>query len=334
MERSPGHRDAVMQWFMWAVEELEPERAAPAMSALMHHELRRGADDMALAQWAELVDHVEQPDIEADTLQRLAVVAQREGQDETLVVLLQSLVEASPDASTLVRAARLAADVAQDLARYAAGRALSDTELTEGQRMEMQALLERLGAVDGDDSGGDAERKPASENKPPPNVFYEESDRSAFGEIDDLALADNFPNGAVSEAVPVELLDGALRAQLDGRGALDVSFTRVRAVAMAGVQGLGSRPVVLIDLLLDGSGTERQLSVLRLRSDRFDPRKLEGDAQADPLSALRGFVARLIAESGGKGLPDAKAHTGPVTIYPSLDAYHDAVLVPAALDLG
>ena len=28
VERSPGHRDAVMQWFVWAVEELEPERAA------------------------------------------------------------------------------------------------------------------------------------------------------------------------------------------------------------------------------------------------------------------------------------------------------------------
>ncbi len=334
VERSPGHRDAVMQWFVWAVEELEPERAVPAILALMRHELRRGADELALAQWAELVDHVPEIDVDAETLLRLAKVAQRGGQDETLLSLLQGLIDAAPEASMLAHAAQLAADVSPDLALFAARTALSDTELSPGRRTELEALVERFDPGAGGGPALDRERKPRNQSAPAGDVFYEESDRSAFGAMDDLGALDTFPQGVLSEAVPLALLDGALRAQLDGRGVLDVSVDRVRAVAMVGVRGLGPKPVVLVDLLLDGSGCERPLSVLRLRSDRFDPRQLLDDAPQDPLAALCGFVARLLAESGGLALPDAESAAGrPVKVYADLDAYHEQALRPAAYQL-
>ncbi|MBW2269837.1 MAG: rhomboid family intramembrane serine protease [Deltaproteobacteria bacterium] len=334
VEASPGHRDAVVQFFAWAVEESEPERAAPAMLALMRHELRRGADAVALAQWVELADQVLEPAVDAETLLQLVVVAQREGQDETLLVLLQRLIDAAPEVSVVARAARLAVDVSPELASSAARIALSDTALDAGTRMELEALVERLAPGARGGLARDRERKPDRECAPAAHVLAEESDRSAFGAVEDLSALDEFPRGLLSEAVPLAVVDGALRVEVSGRGVLDVSFARVCAVAMAGVHGLGAKPVVLIDLLLDGSGCERPLSVLRLRSDGFDPRQLLDEGPRDPLAALRGFVARLLAESGGAALPDPESAAGqPVKVYASLDEYHEQVLQPAALQL-
>jgi thiamine transport system permease protein len=60
----------------------------------------------------------------------------------------------------------------------------------------------------------------------------------------------------------------------------------VDAVAAVGVHGLSRRAVILIDLALDWTADgERPLRVLRLRSDRYDPRTLVGDASS-PLEAI------------------------------------------------
>ena len=79
---------------------------------------------------------------------------------------------------------------------------------------------------------------------------------------------------------------------------------------------------MLVDLLLDGSGSERQLSVLRLRSDRFDPRGLMDDAQQNPLGrivCLRGALAHRLRRRGATRSPRTLAGR-PLKVYESLDA--------------
>jgi hypothetical protein len=103
---------------------------------------------------------------------------------------------------------------------------------------------------------------------------------------------------------------------------------------VAGVRGLGPKPVVVIDLLIDGGGTERPLSLVRLRSDRFDPRKLAPNAE-DPMAALRAIIKGLLVRGEAIALPDeAAASCRPVRIFASLSAYEDAVLTLAGRDLA
>ena len=108
---------------------------------------------------------------------------------------------------------------------------------------------------------------PADEAKPDdqataPSVFYEESDRSAFGDVGDLsALDDSFPRGVLTDAVPQAIEPEALRLAVDGE-VQHVHWNRVRALAVAGVRGLSEKPVVVVDFLVDGGGTERPLRVV------------------------------------------------------------------------
>lgn len=323
VQRSPGHRDAVTLWFSLCVEQGEPERAAGALAHLVREELRRGAEDVALAQWEELVTQVPEAPVDPATWLRLVAVARRAGANETAATLLQAVVDAEPAPAVAAQAALLAAETAPELALKAASRALAGEGLPPGRRAELQALVERFAPSDPGAPAQDRERKPAD---PPPSVFYLESDRSEFGEVSDLSAIDDFPNGVVREALPLRLGESGLCVQLEGGETAEIRFERVRGVAMAGVHGLGPRPVVLVDLLLDGGGAERALSVLRLRSDRFDPRRLV-EAQSDPLEALRALVARLLAAGGGLPLPDAEGAAGrPVRVFPELDAYHVDVL--------
>jgi hypothetical protein len=108
----------------------------------------------------------------------------------------------------------------------------------------------------------------------------------------------------------------------------------LRAVAVAGVQGLGPKPVVLLDLLVDGGATGRPLRVLRLRSDRFSPRRLVPEAPG-PVDALRALVERLLTRSAARALPDAEgAALRPVRVFADLAAYHAEVLRPAGAELS
>ncbi|HEU4429330.1 MAG TPA: hypothetical protein VFT98_11295, partial [Myxococcota bacterium] len=90
--------------------------------------------------------------------------------------------------------------------------------------------------------------------------------------------------------------------------------------------GLAARPVLLVDLIagwrsLDGG----ELRCVRLRSDRFDPRKLA--SAPDPLSALRAFVAQLVERTGGAALGAADpALADALTPFADLATYEREVL--------
>jgi hypothetical protein len=113
------------------------------------------------------------------------------------------------------------------------------------------------------------------------------------------------------EAVPLRLREDSLSLEIDGRGKTRLRFEKIDAVSAAAVRLPGrERPVLLVDLALNFSGGgEGPLQVVRLRSDRFDPRRLiEGEAK--PLLALRRLVETLLERSGAAARPDRATACG------------------------
>jgi membrane associated rhomboid family serine protease len=334
VQRSSRHRDAVTTFWEMCIERAAPEQAAPAMAQLVGEELRRGAEEIAVALWRELAEHRLSSALDSPTLLRLVRLIQRiDGDEQTVIALRQLLDRRRKDLTPTgaYQVAQLAEGLDPELALAAGRRATASEKLEPGKRVELEALVAR---VTPPEEGGIPETaKPPEE--PPPSIFYQESDRSAFGEVGDLSELDgSFPRGAVTEAIPRQLGAEALSIEIAGGELKGVAWSRLRAVAVVGVRGLASRPVVLIDLLVDGGGMERPLGVIRIRSDRFDPRRLAPQASS-PLEALRAVVKGILSQSGARPLPDLEgAAGGPVRIYDSLDAYEAQVLRPVAPELS
>jgi hypothetical protein len=132
------------------------------------------------------------------------------------------------------------------------------------------------------------------------------------------------------EAVPLRLRGDSLSLEVDGRGKTRLRLEKIDAVSAAAVRLPGrERPVLLVDLALNFSeGGQRPLQVVRLRSDRFDPRRLvEGEAQ--PLAALRRLVEMLLECSGAAARPDRLTACGRprFAAYESLADYECDVLL-------
>jgi hypothetical protein len=313
-----------------AIERNMPEEAGSAMVQLIREELRRGAEDAAITHWGELIQHVSWMLPDRESLVRLIPAIQRaEGKERAVLALKQALSEENEPLTPAlaVRLASLAAELSPGIAFETAKRALADLQLSESQREDLTALLAFL----------DTERKRAEDDdeKPPDtvDVFYQQADRSDFGDVQDMnALSLSFPDGAVTEALPRSLSAEGVEIEKPGDRRLTLPWSRLRALAVVGVHGMGPKPVVLLDLLVDGSGTERPLSVVRFRSDRYDPRRLLSGA-SDPLDALRKVVAKILEHTRVQPLPhDAAARLDPVRMYGSLEEYQDAVLRQAGED--
>jgi membrane associated rhomboid family serine protease len=335
VQRSARNRDAVNTLWEMAIERGVAAEAAPALRLLVGEELRRGASERAVALWRELSEHAPNELPDGATMLRLIPLIRDVDGAESAAIALQQLLAASsrrvaPEVA--LQALALARELAPSLVGSAAERALAAPNLDAAKRQELEALVSRAAApLDADAPPVDDEEKPELA----PSVFYAESDRSAFGDagVDLTVLDEQFPRGAVREALPRLLGDEGLSLEVPGEGAIDLAWSRLRAVALVGVHGLGPRPVLLIDLLIDGGGTERPLSVVRLRSDRFDPRAF-APAGTAPLDAVRGLVATLLARSRARALPDAAAAAAkPVKVYPALEVYHEQVLRPAGREL-
>ena len=111
------------------------------------------------------------------------------------------------------------------------------------------------------------------------------------------------------------------------RGKASLGLDRVDAIAVAGVRGLKAKPIVLIDLITNWTSDSSQpLKIVRLRSDRFDPRNLV-DATGTGLAALKAWIALLLEESGAMPLPDAASAAGqPFQMQPDLETYEREIL--------
>ena len=328
-KRSARNREVVSSFWRLAVKREVPSQAGPAVVQLVREELRRGAEEVAVGLWRGLADRAPSVLVDPATLVRLApVIARREGKAWAVLALEQALDDSNEGLTpaTAGRAARLAVELDPELAVAAARKALSSKALDDTLRVELEVLVSQSASPSPEWN----DEKQAS-----PNLFFEESDRSAFGEIKDMsALSESFPDGAVTEAVPRVVGPEALQIELTGQGPGAVAYSRLRAVSLAGVQGLGPKPVVLVDLLVDGAGYDQPLGVIRLRSDRFDPRAVVPDA-GGALEALRQLVQELLRRGEAQPLPDAAgAAAQPVRVFESLDAYYEQILRPAAGVLG
>jgi len=119
------------------------------------------------------------------------------------------------------------------------------------------------------------------------------------------AAGPRFASLKLSEAKPVALGESALTLALDDGRRAQLAYAKLDAIALAAVRGLGAKPVLIVDLLSGWRSLEGgELRCVRLRSDRFDPRKLA--SAPNPLGALRAFVAQLVARTGGAALGAAE----------------------------
>jgi membrane associated rhomboid family serine protease len=143
--------------------------------------------------------------------------------------------------------------------------------------------------------------------------------------------AASFATVKVTPAIPVALDVAGLRVRLEG-GAPDlIEWTRIQAVGVGLVSGLGPKPMVVIDLALNwADAPDGALEVTRLRSDSFRARQLVTGAE-NALDALRALLAELLARSGAVPLPDAGgAHGLPFREYASPESYQADVLLAEA----
>jgi hypothetical protein len=151
-------------------------------------------------------------------------------------------------------------------------------------------------------------------------------------EPEGLALAalveqPRFADLKLVEGVPTRLSDEALYLETAGARKAKIDYAKVDAIAVAAVEGIGSKPVLLLDLLLNWNDcSEGPLRAVRLRSDTFDARTLARHATR-PSDTLREFAALLRERCAAAPLPDAEAVAGrPFAVYESLASYEREVL--------
>ena len=129
------------------------------------------------------------------------------------------------------------------------------------------------------------------------------------------------------DAVPLEASDDWIEIDAEGRGKSKLPISRIQAIAMAAVDGLASRPVLLVDFVLNWTQeADEPMKLIRFRSDRFDPNQFARDAQ-NPLAALTAWVAALQQASGASCLPSRDLLEGRFVRFESLADYERAVLL-------
>lgn len=128
------------------------------------------------------------------------------------------------------------------------------------------------------------------------------------------------------EAVPVEVHDEWIDIDVDERGKSRLPIARIEAIVVAGISGLASRPILLVDFALNwASNPSEPLKVIRFRSDRFDPRSFE-PGEMNPLEALTAWVRRLQIRSEATCLPSRAILDGRFARYGSVEEYESEVL--------
>ena len=132
------------------------------------------------------------------------------------------------------------------------------------------------------------------------------------------------------EAVPVDATADAIEIDAVGRGKSKLPRSRLQAISVAAIEGLGPRPVLIVDCVLNWAGDATEpLKLIRFRSDRFDP-LLFAPAAETPLVALNCFVTELQTGANAQCLPNREILDGRFPRYASLADYEREVLSATA----
>jgi hypothetical protein len=137
------------------------------------------------------------------------------------------------------------------------------------------------------------------------------------------------------EAIPISMGTDWIEIDASPKGKSKLPFHRIQTLAMAAVDGLGEKPVLVVDCLLSGSGaiggsgqsgqSEDFMKSIRFRGDRFDPLQFVPDA-ANALAALTAWIRRLQAGSNANCLPSREILGGSFERFASIEAYEREVL--------
>jgi membrane associated rhomboid family serine protease len=279
--------------------EAKRNESAPAVRHwldLAEREVPRGADPALLIRMASLLRHHEHPRAASTAL------------SEALARSAGSNV-----APVAARVARAAQELDPKLAHQAAWRALGSPELTLEERQNLEDLLAVV-----------IPRLPGGE------VGLSEAWRREEGEPEAITVETRIRVLDVVRATPVEIDAEGIHIATGGGTRKRVLFDRIEAVAVAAVEGLTDKPVLVVDLVLNWrEAREHRLRVIRMRGDKFDPRRI---APADsPLDSFRKIVAVVLERARATPLPDRDSALGnPFASFQELALYERGVLMAEA----
>jgi membrane associated rhomboid family serine protease len=312
--REPDSLDAVLTLHEVSKQLGKHPAARTALLKAVRLELQAGLLAAALDHWQELAAHEVPREAEPALLMRLASLLEETGAHEMATRALRAaLANASGGAKAVVagRVARAAKDIDAQISHDAAWLALQSTEIELEERQALEALL--AGVIPRlPDQGSGVSAAPLAENERPVPIDIEMSVR----------VLD------VIDAVPLDLDDEGIQIQTLTGQKKRMRYERIEAVSVVAVLGLAEKPVLLVDLVLDWKAQAgNKLRVIRLRADRFDPRRLFPEV-ASPVDAMRRLVFQILTLSRGVPLPDADAARGmPFASFPEVALYQRLVLL-------
>jgi membrane associated rhomboid family serine protease len=336
--RNPRDPDAALAYWDVAVGLQRPEAAATAAGRVVRYHAAQGHLDVAAQLWLDLVQIVPAARVEPATLVKLVPALRALGRaDAAREALRHALDPANPGLSPGL-ALRLVEETRADdpeIALAAARRALESPDLHEAKRERMRALVAELGAA-----AAARPPEPARPAAPAPETAPAARELPLATELEpepapetarDLPLAAldpaaRFAGAKRVEVAPLRIEGEHLHLRAEGGRTTRLALARVQAIAVAAVGGEGARRVLVIDLCLNWRSLDEELlHVVRMRSDRFDPRVLVTGTSA--MEALRAFLAELFELTGAAPLPSPEAARGrPFAVYDSLAAYEREAL--------
>jgi hypothetical protein len=269
----------------------------------------------------------------------MALLLKESGQPGAALAALHGALQRTQresDAPLTARIARAARDLDPRTAEDAAWRALGSIELSYEDRQALEVMLGEIipstsesGLELAPDGGVELDEQTSQGYEPLPGESPKATATPIDIDFEERTLA-------ALAAVPLQCDDNGVHVSVTKSGAKKlVPYQNIDAVAVAGVQGLGPRPVIVVDLVLNWMTTAKeQLRVVRLRTDQFDPRILTPGVDS-PADALRRFLARVIVASSATPLPDAPSAQGrPFATFPSLQGYERTVLLVESADVA
>ena len=314
VRREPESLDAALTLYEAARALSKAPAARSALLRAVRLELKAGLLAAALDHWHAISESGIPKEAEPALLIRLATLLHEMDSREAARAALRAALEHAGDANRAVvagRVARAARDIDAQIAHDAAWRALQQTDLELKERQDLESLL------------GDVIPRMSSRGLELPVAPTTDDGRPGEIEIETRTRVLD-----VVDAVPVELDGDGVHFQTSAGQKKLLRYDRIQAVSVAAVQNLSEKPVLIVDLVIDwNAAAGDRLRVIRLRADRFDPRRVVPGASS-PLEALRQLIATVLSRSQGVPLPDPEAARGmPFASFPELVLYQRLVLM-------